>query len=108
METHIITITLRECSTQYGLSEADVREFIDLGLLQAADTPDAIFGEADHLARLARLHHDLGLSKEAIDVIVAMRQRLVVVQEALARQTARATQLERYLRGSGPVVETDF
>ncbi|MCB2378608.1 chaperone modulator CbpM [Hymenobacter sp. BT635] len=108
METHIITITLHECSTQYGLSEADVREFIDLGLLDEADRPGAVHGEADHLARLARLHHDLGLSKEAIDIIVAMRQRLVLVQEALARQTARAAQLERYLGGSGPVIDTDL
>lgn len=108
METHFITITLRECSAQYGLSEADVREFIDLGLLAEAETPGSIHGEADQLARLARLHHDLGMNKEAIDIIVAMRQRLVALQEALAQQTARATQLERYLRGSGPIIEADF
>jgi chaperone modulatory protein CbpM len=108
METHLITITLHECSAQYGLSEADIQEFIDLGLLRQADRPGAICGETDHLARLARLHHDLGMSKEAIDIIVAMRQRLVALQEALAQQTARATQLERYLRGSGPTIEADL
>ncbi|MCB2406374.1 chaperone modulator CbpM [Hymenobacter lucidus] len=108
METHLITITLRECSVQYGLSEADIREFIELGLLRPADTPEAILGETDHLARLARLHHDLGMSKEAIDIIVAMRQRLVTLQEALNRQTARTTQLERYLRGSGPTIDADL
>lgn len=108
METKLITITLLECSAQYGLSETDVREFVDLGLLRAAETPDAVQGEAEHLARLARLHHDLGMGKEAIDVIVAMRRRLVALQEALAQQTARATQLERFLRGPGPVIEADF
>ncbi|UOQ54026.1 chaperone modulator CbpM [Hymenobacter cellulosivorans] len=108
METNLITITLLECSAQYGLSEADVREFVDLGLLRPAETPDAVHGEAEHLARLARLHHDLGMSKEAIDIIVAMRRRLVALQEALTQQTARAAQLERFLRGSGPVMEADF
>lgn len=108
METHLITITLRECSTQYGLSEADIHEFIDLGLLSPADTPEAIVGETDQLARLARLHHDLGMSKEAIDIIVAMRQRLITLQEALNQQTARATQLEWYLHGSGPIIDADF
>ncbi|TGE26736.1 chaperone modulator CbpM [Hymenobacter metallicola] len=108
METHFITITLHECSARYGLSEADVREFVDLGLLDESTTPGAIQGEADHVARLARLHHDLGMSKEAIDIIVAMRRRLVALQEALAQQTARTTQLERFLRGSGPVIDTDL
>ncbi|UOQ73267.1 chaperone modulator CbpM [Hymenobacter cellulosilyticus] len=108
MEPTFITITLLECSAHYGLSEADVREFIDLGLLQEAETPDAIHGEADDLARLSRLHHDLGMSKEAIDIIVAMRRRLVALQDALAQQTARAAQLERFLRGSGPIIEADF
>ncbi|PJJ52787.1 hypothetical protein [Hymenobacter chitinivorans] len=109
METNVLTITLLECSAQYGLSEADVREFVDLGLLDdAPGVPGAIHGETDHLARLARLHHDLGMSKEAIDIIVAMRRRLVALQEALAQQTARAAQLERFLRGSGPTLEADL
>lgn len=107
METHIITISYRDCATTYGLSEQDLREFVDLGLLRAADAPDAIRDEPEHLARLARLHHDLGINKEGIDIILAMRRRLLYLQQALALQTARATQFERNLRNSGPTLEAD-
>lgn len=108
METHIITITYHDCASAYGLSERDVREFVDLGLLQTApDVPNAIQDEPDHLARLARLHLDLGLSKEGIDVVLAMRQRLLDLQAELNRQRARAYQLEQFLRGTGPVLDAD-
>ncbi|GAA3938681.1 hypothetical protein [Hymenobacter algoricola] len=52
-------------------------------------------------------YHALGISKEAIDIVVAMRRRRLDMQEALARQTARAAQPERYLHGSGPVLDSD-
>lgn len=107
MKTRIITITARDYATRYDLSETDVHEFVDLGLLGTADAPDTIQAEPDHLVRLARLHHELGISKEAIDIVLAMRRRLLDMQKALARQTARTAQLERYLRGSGPVLDAD-
>ncbi|RYU81046.1 chaperone modulator CbpM [Hymenobacter persicinus] len=107
MATHLITITVRDYATRYGLSETDVHEFVDLGLLSPAELPETIQAEPDHLVRLARLHHELGISKEAIDIVLAMRQRLLEMQEALARQTARTAQLERYLRGSGPVLDPE-
>jgi len=107
METHIITITYRECADAYGLSEQDLREFVDLGLLRAAEAPNSISEEPEHLARIARLYHDLGINKEGIDIILAMRRRLLHLQQALALQTARTTQLERNLRGSGPTLDAD-
>ncbi|HEX8349806.1 MAG TPA: chaperone modulator CbpM [Hymenobacter sp.] len=107
METHIITITYRDCAAAYGLSEKDLREFVDLGLVQQAEAPDTIRDEPEHLARLARLQHELGINKEGIDIILAMRRRLLYLQQALNQQQARTTQLERYLRGSGPTVEAD-
>ncbi|GGF02036.1 chaperone modulator CbpM [Hymenobacter cavernae] len=106
METHI-TITYRECAATYGLSEQDLREFVDLGLLRAAEAPDSLREEPEQLARIARLHHDLGINKEGIDIILAMRRRLLHLQQALAHQTARATQLERNLHNSGPTLEAD-
>jgi chaperone modulatory protein CbpM len=107
METHYITLTIHDYATRYGLSETDVHEFVDLGLLGTSGSADTIQAEPDHLARLARLHHELGISKEAIDIVLAMRQRLLEMHEALTRQTARTAQLERYLRGSGPVLDSD-
>ena len=52
-----------------------------------------------------RLHHGLGLAPEAIDVVMLMRQRLLRLQDALARETARARQLERFITGGGPLLE---
>ena len=109
MEAHIITITFHDCATRYGLSANDVREFVELGLLRPApDTPDALREEPDHVARLARLHHDLGLSKDSLEVVLAMRQHLEQLQHEVRRQQARVRQLERFLGGSAPLLDVDL
>ncbi|UOQ79015.1 hypothetical protein MUN84_11100 [Hymenobacter sp. 5516J-16] len=109
METHHIILSFHECATRYGLSETDVREFLELGLLHAApDTPNALHEEPDHVALLARLHHELGLSKDSLEVILAMRQRLEQLQQELGQQRARVRQLEVFLRGTGPMLDIDL
>ncbi|MBT9392931.1 hypothetical protein KLP40_07140 [Hymenobacter sp. NST-14] len=109
MEASIITITFHDCGTRYGLSEADVREFVELGLLHAApDVPNALHEAPDHLARLARLHHDLDLGKEELAVILHLRQQLDQLQQEVRRQRARVQQLEVFLRGSAPLRDADF
>jgi chaperone modulatory protein CbpM len=106
METSaIITITFHDCALRYGLSEPNLQELVDLGLLHPADAPDTLRAEPDHLARLARLHHELGLSTEGIDIVLAMRHRLLELQTELAQQRARVAQLEYYLNNSGPLVD---
>lgn len=106
METHVLTLTFQECSVRYGLSPTALHEFVQAGLLRPASAPDAVIvDEPDDLPRLARLHHELGLAPEALDIILAMRQRLVRLQATLAHETARARQLEDFLRGTGPVLE---
>ncbi|MGY2130642.1 chaperone modulator CbpM [Hymenobacter sp. HD11105] len=104
-QSTIITITFRDCASRYGLSENDLHEFVDLGLLHPAEEPDTLQDEPDQLARLARLHHELGLSVEGIDVVLAMRRRMLKLQAELALQRARIAQLERYLHGSGPLMD---
>ena len=107
MEAHTIIITFHECVTHYGLSEADIRDFVELGLLQPApDTPNALREEPDHVARLARLHHDLGLSKDSLEVVLAMRQRLMQLQQQLSWHQTRVRQLESFLRGSAPTLDS--
>lgn len=109
MEAHIITITFHDCVTRYGLSEADVREFVELGLLHSApDTPNALHEEPDYVARLARLHHDLGLSKEGLEVVLALRQQLDELRREVRQQRARVQQLEVFLRGSAPLLDIDL
>ena len=106
METHILTLTFQECSARYGLGTVVLQEFLQAGLLRLAPAPETVIVDApDDLPRLVRLHHELGLSPEALDVIVAMRQRLVQLQAQLASESARAQQLEAFVRGAGPLEE---
>ncbi|MBC8082602.1 MAG: hypothetical protein H7Z21_05265 [Hymenobacter sp.] len=107
MKTHFIRITYHDCALRYGLSETDLRGFVDLGLLTADSATDTITDEPDHLARLARLQHELGLSREGIDVVLAMRQRLLALQHELMRQSARARQFEHLLGSTGPTLDAD-
>ncbi|GAC1600659.1 MAG: hypothetical protein NVS3B25_28230 [Hymenobacter sp.] len=106
MESHFLTLTFQECSARYGLGRATLHEFLQVGLLRPAPAPETVIvDEPDDLPRLARLHLELGLAPEALDIILAMRQRLVRLQATLAYETARARQLEEFLRGSGPLEE---
>ena len=108
MEAAIITITFRECGVRYGLSEPEVREFIRLGLLHPApDVPDALHEEPEHVARLARLHQELGLSKDSLDVVLHMHQQLQQLQQEVRRQRARVQQLEAFLSGKAPLLDLD-
>jgi chaperone modulatory protein CbpM len=107
METRVLLLTFQECDTRYGLGRAELRQFMELGLLHPAQAPDTIEVEEpdELLPRLARLHHGLGLAPEAIDLVLLMRQRLLALQAALARETTRARQLENFLRGTGPLLD---
>ena len=107
METHVLVLTFQEVDTRYGLGRAELYQFLELGLVRPAAAPDAIEVEEpdELLPRLARLHHGLGLAPEAIDVVLLMRQRLLRLQAALARETARARELERFITGAGPLLE---
>ena len=106
METTFVTLTFQECSLRYGLAPATLHDFLQAGLLRAAPAPETvIIDEPDDLPRLARLHHELGLAPEALEIILARRQRLVRLQALLAHETARARQLENFLLGGGEVVQ---
>ena len=107
MKTSIISITYRECALRYDLSEADLRGFVDLGLLGTDPVADTIQDKPGHLARLARLHHELELSKEGIDVVLAMRQRLLSLQRELILLRARTQQFEHLLGSTGPTLDAD-
>lgn len=108
METRVLVLTFQECDARYGLGRAELRQFVELGLLNPTPAPETIEVEEpdELLPRLARLHHGLGLAPEAIDLVLLMRQRLLGLQAALARETARARELENFLRGTGPMVES--
>jgi len=97
MPTYLL-LTYHECAVRYGLDRAELVAFVELGLLRPAAAPDTLEVEEpdELLPRLARLHHGLGLSPEAVELVLHLRQRLLSTQAALARQTARARQLEAF------------
>ncbi|OON71075.1 chaperone modulator CbpM [Hymenobacter sp. CRA2] len=98
---HYITLTFRDCASTYGLPEDALHELADLGWLrvrQPAEPEPLIEDEADHLARLARLHHELHLAPEGIDLVLSMRRRMLQMQYELMRQSARTAQLEAWIR----------
>ena len=101
METSTLTLTFQECSVRYGLGPDALAEFLQAGLLRLAAAPETVIvDEPDDLPRLARLRYELDLAPEALDIILAMRRRLVRLQATLVYETARARQLENFLRGS--------
>ena len=96
----MVIITYHEVTTRYGLTPAEVRDWLNVGLLEAAPAPDAVqVPDPDALPYLARLHHELHLPPESLHIIAGMRQRLLALQAALAEQQARAEGWERF--GSG-------
>ena len=100
-------ITYQEVTSRYGLTVAEVRGWLEAGLLEAAPSAEAVqVPDADELPYLVRLHHELHLPPESLHVIAGMRQRLLDLQLALAYQTARAAQLERFV--SGPEAAEDI
>jgi chaperone modulatory protein CbpM len=98
--THYITLSFRDCAATYGLSEDALHELAELGWLRLSpqDAEPLIEDEAEHLARLARLHHELHLAPEGIDLVLTMRRRVQQLQYELSRQAARAAQLEAWIR----------
>ncbi len=107
MKTHVVTLTYQDCAARYELSETELRTYADLGLLGADAATNTIQAEPDHLALLSRLRHELGLSAEGIDVVLAMRRRLLALQRELVHQRARARQLEHLLGHAGPTHDAD-
>ncbi len=104
MET--LLLSYQECAVRYGLNRPTLLAFVELGVLAPAAAPDTIAVEEpdELLPRLVRLHHGLDLAPEAVELVLELRQRLLGLQAALARETARARQLEAFLQGGGPLL----
>ena len=112
----MLVLTYREVSTRYGLSTSDIRAWLEAGLFEPApaaaaqaaqaaeteaETETVAVPDPDGLPPLARLHHELGLSAETLDLVAALRRRLLAAQQALAQEQAYSRQLEAFVRGDG-------
>ncbi|MGQ9829651.1 MAG: hypothetical protein ACUVSW_17505 [Roseiflexus sp.] len=70
-------------ATQTGLPVEVIQELIDLGLIGTLPEPTEI--DLCELRRVRRLIDTLGISHEAVDVIIQMRRRLVTLQREIAQ-----------------------
>lgn len=80
-------------ATQTGLPVEVIRDLIDLGLIGAFAEPDE--DDLCELRRVRRLIDTLGLSHEAVDVVLQMRRRLVALQREVARLRAELAERRR-------------
>ena len=96
----MLILSYREVTTRYGLTDNDIRTWLEAGLFEPAAAPEAVHvADPDELPPLARLHHELGLSAEALDLVAALRRRLLAAQAALAQERAHSQQLEAFVKG---------
>jgi chaperone modulatory protein CbpM len=91
-------ITIEEFSSQYGIRQELIREFMDFGLLTVHRQQEGeclVAEDTEHVARLIRLYRDLGINKEGIDIILSMREQLIQMHDELNRLRYKAQRLEQ-------------
>ncbi len=76
-------INLETLAAQTGLPVEVIQELIELGLIGILPEPTET--DLRELRRVRRLIDTLGLSHEAVDVILQMRRRLVALQNEVAQ-----------------------
>jgi len=85
-------------AAQTGLPVEVIQELIDLGLIGMLPEPTET--DLRELRRVRRLIDTLGLSHEAVDVILQMRRRLVALQSEVARLRMELAERHRVERTS--------
>ncbi|MDA3948956.1 MAG: hypothetical protein PF508_06995 [Spirochaeta sp.] len=97
MDTHRF-IELREVSERFHIDFEVCRQFADFGIVTTTVENDTLYIEPEDVSTLRHavsLYRDLGVNTEGIDVILAMRQRIVQLQEEVDHLTRRAERLEQ-------------
>jgi len=85
-------------AAQTGLPVEVIQELIDLGLIGMLPEPTET--DLRELRRVRRLIDTLGLSHEAVDVILQMRRRLVALQNEVAQLRMELSERHRVERTS--------
>jgi MerR family transcriptional regulator/heat shock protein HspR len=96
--TEHVFLSLEDLASAAGLHPGLVEQFVDYGLIDpSADPgPRSLFpaSAVERLRRIIRLKCDLGVNLAGIAVILEMRDRLVSLQEELARLQGRSDEDE--------------
>lgn len=87
------SVTLVELASCSGLTEAELRELVELGALAPVDpeAPEPAFGaQCIVAARTAcRLRHDFELDSQGLALVLSLLERVQALEEALQRLNAR-------------------
>lgn len=97
MDTHRF-IELREVSERFHIDFEVCRQFADFGIIATIAKDDTLYIEPEDVQTLRHavsLYRDLGVNQEGIDVILAMRQRIVQLQDEVEYLTRRTERLEQ-------------
>lgn len=85
-------------AAQTGLPVEVIQDLIDLGLI--GSFPEPTETDLIELRRVRRLIDILGLSHEAVDVVLQMRRRLVALQREAAQLRAELAERHRAERST--------
>ncbi len=91
-------IEIEEFCTHHGVQVTLIREFADFGLVHLQEQEQKAFVPADEiekLERLIRLHSELGINKEGLEIILNMRDQLVSLNTELKAMRYRLRQLQQ-------------
>src|SRR5690606_18857201 len=91
-------IAIEEFCTHHGIQVTLIREFADFGLVQLQEQEQKAVlpaGEIEKLERLLRLHSELGINKEGLEIILNMRDQLLNLNSELETIRYRLQQLEK-------------
>ena len=91
-------IAIEEFCTHHGVQVTLIREFADFGLVQLREQEQKAFvpeEEIEKLERMIRLHSELGINKEGLEIILNMRDQLVSLNSELETIRYRLKQLEQ-------------
>jgi chaperone modulatory protein CbpM len=90
-------ITIEDFCTHHGIQVTLVREFADFGLVHLQEQEKKAMvpaEEIEKLERMIRLHDELGINKEGLEIILNMRDQLVSLNSELEKIRYRMRQLE--------------
>jgi hypothetical protein len=90
-------IAIEEFCTHHGIQVTLIREFADFGLVHLQEQGEIALvpaEEIEKLERMIRLHSELGINKEGLEIILNMRDQLVSLNSELETIRYRLRQLE--------------
>lgn len=81
-------ITIQHLAEFHQVDSRLLQEFADFGLItirKTEETPCIVHEELEKCERVIRLHRELGVNKEGIDIILRMRETQSELQQELKR-----------------------